>query len=114
MCSEAIDASRLYALIGESVRLLPADAVAILELTLAAREQRDTALAPIQIRNRSAPPSALRLPAGNGLSDQQREALGAILEILHSAQQEPGEGFGDALDSRLVEGLITAGRLIVA
>ncbi len=113
MCAEPLIASRLYGLIGESARLLPDSARASLEVILGSQEKLEARL---KAAAGGALPCALREPAPDlreALGWQEREALGAILEILHSAHQERGEGFGDALDERLVEGLLVAGRLIV-
>lgn len=113
MCTEPLDSSRLYGLIGESARLLPESVCASLEVMLGRQEKLEARLEAAAgcvlpcVANRSA------VDARDALGWQEREALGAILEILHSAQQERGEGFGDALDDRLVEGLLVAGRLII-
>ncbi len=113
MCTDALDSSRLYALIGESARLLPGNAVASLEVMLAAHETLRRQRVPREISN--ACPAASN-PAAGGRGDafgcQEREALSTILEILHSSQQSDGEGFGGELNDRLIEGLLVAGRLI--
>jgi len=116
MCTEDLNASRLYALIGESSRLLPGSAIASLELILARLDPPAAPPTPNAISNvcPGAASTLQRKATEEGLGYQERDALSAILEILHSAQQERGEGFGGSLDDRLVEGLIVAGRLIVA
>jgi len=114
MCTEALDSSRLYALIGESARLLPGNAVASLEVMLAAQEALQRQRLPSGIRNACpGAPSPVAGGRGFALGWQEREALSAILEILHSSQQSEGEGFGGELNDRLIEGLFVAGRLIV-
>jgi len=107
MHTDTLASSRLFGLIGESARLLPENAVASLELMLSLQEAAPA--------NEAIPcPAAIaRREPCVGLGYQERDALSAILEILHSAQQEENEGFGESLDGRLVEGLIVAGRLIV-
>lgn len=114
MCNEVLDSSRLYGLIGESARLLPDSAQASLEVMLALQEKLQLRQTPADIRNVC--PAARRPVAvghGDALGWQEREALSAILEILHSSQQSDGEGFGGELNDRLIEGLLAAGRLIV-
>ena len=114
MCNEVLDSSRLYGLIGESARLLPDSAQASLEVMLALQEK-------LQLRQAAndlgevCPAARRAVVAGRGdaLGWQEREALSAILEILHSSQQSDGEGFGGELNDRLIEGLLVAGRLIV-
>jgi len=114
MCTETLDSSRLYALIGESARLLPGNAVASLEVMLAAQEKSQRQRVPSEVRNSAlATPSPVACGRGDALGWQEREALSAILEILHASQQSEGEGFGGELNDRLIEGLLVAGRLIV-
>ena len=113
MCTEPLIASRLYGLIGESARLLPDSACASLEVMLGLQETLEARLKAAAggalpcVSNRTAK------DVGDALGWQEREALGAILEILHSSQQSDGEGFGGELNDRLIEGLLVAGRLIV-
>jgi len=113
MCTDALDSSRLYALIGESARLLPGNAVASLEVMLAAQETLQRRRVPREIGNVN-PTASTPVVGGRGdaFGCQEREALSAILEILHSSQQSDGEGFGGELNDRLIEGLLVAGRLI--
>jgi len=113
MSSETLDSSRLYGVIGEAARLLPEEASASLELMLGLLEQQERWLAPRAIANVPSPAAAPTEGSADALGCQEREALSAILEILHSSQQADGEGFGGELNGRLVEGLIVAGRLIV-
>jgi|GEM_PF-856456 len=113
MRTETLDSSRLYGVIGEAARLLPDNARASLEVMLGLLEQQERWLAPRAVVNVA---GAAALPVEgyvDALGCQEREALSAILEILHSSQQADGEGFGGELNDRLVEGLIVAGRLIV-
>jgi len=115
MCTEPLDSSRLYGLIGESARLLPDAARASLEVMLGLQEKQQLQRLPNDISNVC--PAAHR-PAGTGMTEalgwQERDALSAILEILHASHQDKGDGTGGELDDRLVEGLIVAGRLIAA
>lgn len=114
MCTEPLDSPRLHGLIGASARLLPEAARASLEMMLGLQEKPALRQVPHDISNVC---PAARVPATVGRSEalgwQEREALAAILEILHSSHQDKDEGFGGELDDRLVEGLIVAGRLIV-
>lgn len=113
MCPELLDSSRLYALIGESARLLPDNAAASLEVMLGLQEKQQEKLAAAteRLAVRSCKPIADTTHATLGYLE--RDALGAILEILHASQQADGEGFGGELNDRLIEGLLVAGRLIV-
>ncbi len=114
MCSETLDSSRLYGVIGEAARLLPGNAAASLEVMLGLLEKQERWLAaPRAVGNTASGAIAPVEGRGDALGFQEREALSAILEILHSSQQADGEGFGGELNGRLVEGLIVAGRLIV-
>jgi len=112
MFTETLDSSRLFELIGDAARLLPDSAIASLELMLARQEAPLRSTGPMVlagVRNGGFIGNRSR----EGLGDQEREALGAILEILHASQQEDRDADGGDLDDRLVEGLIVAGRLIV-
>jgi len=109
MCNQPLDSSRLYGLIGEAARLLPDAARASLEVVLELLEKLQVRHVPQDISNVC---PAVRAPTAETLGWQEREALSAILEILHSSHQDKGEGFGGELNDRLVEGLIVAGRLI--
>ncbi len=113
MCSETLDSSRLYGVIGEDARLLPGNAAASLEVMPALLEKQERRLAPRGIGNAVSVAIAQVEGRGDALGCQEREALSSILEILHSSHQADGEGFGGELNGRLVEGLIVAGRLIV-
>lgn len=117
MSTEHLDASRLYALIGEPAKRLPDDAFAKLEraLTLQEREPQDLAIRTIRtirtIRNRRMIAMA---GEAHALDARHHHALGTILEILHSAQQaRDDENRELLLDDRLLEGLFVAGRLIL-
>jgi len=112
MCTETLDSSRLFGLIGDAARLLPDSAFASLELMLARQETPLRAVGPMVlagVRNGG----FIGARSREGLGDQEREALSAILEILHASQQDDRGSDGGDLDDRLVEGLIVAGRLIV-
>ncbi len=112
MCTETLDSSRLFGLIGDAARLLPDSAFATLELMLARQEAPQRSAGPMAlagVRN----VALIRHPGREGLGAQEREALSAILEILHASQQDDREADGGDLDDRLVEGLVMAGRLIV-
>jgi len=112
MRTETLDSSRLHGVIGEAARLLPDNARASLEVMLGLLERQERWLAPRAVGNVA---GAVAVPVEghpDALGCQEREALSAILEILHSSQQADGEGFGGELNDRLVEGLIVAGRLI--
>jgi len=80
-------------------------------MMLAAQERTPLQLAIRHIGNR---PMANAIGEAAAFDDMERDALGTILEILHSAQQTRGESDSDTLlDDRLLEGLLIAGRLIV-
>jgi len=114
MSNENLDASRLYALIGEPANQLPDAAFATLELLLAKHELSTDKrpVAAVDDIGTICPATASHRDPTIGL--QEREALGTILEILHTAQQEREQEVDEPLlDERLLEGLIVAGRLIV-
>jgi len=113
MCNEPLDSSRLYGVIGEAARLLPDTAFASLEVLLAVHDKCAPSGTLQQIRNAVPSAAGTATDAACAIGLQEREALGTILEILHSSQQGAGEGFGGELNDRLIEGLILAGRLIV-
>lgn len=114
MCPERLTASRLYALIGDSARLLPDNAAASLEVMLGLQEKQQEKLAAATERlNAASRRSATDAINAASLGWQEREAVGTVLEILHASQQADGEGFGGELNDRLIEGLLIAGRLIV-
>jgi len=111
MSTENLDASRLYALIGEPAKRLPDDAFATLERALALQEREPQDLAIRTIRNRRMTALA---GESHALDARHHHALGTILEILHSAQQaRDDENRELLLDDRLLEGLFVAGRLIL-
>lgn len=113
MCPELLDSSRLYALIGESARLLPDNAAASLEVMLGLQEKQREKLAAATERLAARAHEPIADATCVALGCLERDALGAILEILHASQQADGEGFGGELNDRLIEGLLVAGRLIV-
>jgi len=111
MYQETLQASRLHALLGDATHRLPPHIIAAVETMLA---KETNSCFPCGIR--SVANDSCNDVRGIGFDPETRrqEALGAILEILHAAQQERGDGVDEPmLGERLLEGLLIAGRLLV-
>jgi len=120
-------AQRISTMIGASLLVLPPQFVTALDRILANERTMDTPAAASASEScgcarRTAfpqPASVISLAPIRGhdntpLRRRQLQGLGAILEILHAAQLERGEGVDEPIiGETLIEGLMVAGRVIV-
>ena len=120
-------AQRITSLIGASLLDLPPQFVTALDRILASERATDTPASASASENcgcarRAAfppPTSVISLAPIRGHDDaplrrRQLQGLSAILEILHAAQLERGEGVDEPIiGEALIEGLMVAGRVIV-
>lgn len=127
MPDHPLSGARLHSLIGDAMHNLPTHFIDTLERMLLANGMVRPAFwraAPLRLV-RSAEESAVasadpaRMKAtiafdDSELSGGKRQALAAILEILHASHLSQHDGAADVLlGERLVEGLIVAGRELV-